>query len=134
MQETSCVQSHSACYGSLQALCRDVAGETETERAEQMTRTLLTAIFLTLFSQMALADDMSDDMSDDMADKGKYSVIIKDSLDKNGADCRIDTYNVKDKTSEAIIFSIKCTRSSYLKDIEVNCTPRPAAQCFVSKY
>ena len=91
-----------------------------------MTRTLLTAIFLTLFSQTALADDM--------ADKGKYSAIIKDSLDKNGADCRIDTYSVKDKTSEAIIFSIKCTRSSYLKDIEVTCTQRPAAQCFVSKY
>ena len=91
-----------------------------------MTRTLLTAIFLTLFSQTGLADDM--------ADKGKYSAIIKDSLDKNGADCRIDTYGVKDKTSEAIIFSIKCTRSSYLKDIEVTCTQRPAAQCFVSKY
>ena len=126
MQDASGVQSHSTCYGSLQALCSDVAGATETERAEQMTRTLLTAIFLTLFSQMALADDM--------ADKGKYSAIIKDSLDKNGADCRIDTYSVKDKTSEAIIFSIKCTRSSYLKDIEVTCTPRPAAQCFVSKY
>ena len=126
MQDASGVQSHSTCYGSLQALCSDVAGATETERAEQMTRTLLTAIFLTLFSQTALADDM--------ADKGKYSAIIKDSLDKNGADCRIDTYSVKDKTSEAIIFSIKCTRSSYLKDIEVNCTPRPAAQCFVSKY
>ena len=95
-----------------------------------MTRTLLTAIFLTLFSQTALADDMANDM----ADKGKYSVVIKDSLDKNGADCRIDTYSVKGKTSEAIIFSIKCTRSSYLKDIEVTCTQRPAAQCFVSKY
>ena len=126
MQETSCVQSHSTCYESLQALCRDVAGETGTQRAKQMTRTLLTAIFLTLFSQTALADDM--------ADKGKYSAIIKDSLDKNGADCRMDTYSVKDKTSEAIIFSIKCTRSSYLKDIEVTCTPRHAAKCFVSKY
>ena len=126
MQETSCVQSHSACYGSLQALCRDVAGETETERAEQMTRTLLTAIFLTLFSQTALADDI--------ANKGKYSAIIKDSLDKNGADCRINTYSVKDKTSEATIFSIKCTRSSYLKDIEVTCTQPLAEPCFVTKY
>ena len=54
-----------------------------------MTRTLLTAIFLMFFSQTALADDM--------ADKGKYSAIIKDSLDKNGADCRIDTYTVKEK-------------------------------------
>jgi hypothetical protein len=126
MQDASGVQSHSACYGSLQALCRDVAGETETERAEQMTRTLLTAIFLTSFSQTALADDT--------ADTGKYNATIKDSLDKNGADCRVDTYSVKDKTSESIIFSIKCTRSSYLKDIEVTCTQRPAAQCFVSKY
>ena len=126
MQDASGVQSHSACYGSLQALCRDVAGETKTEKAEQMTHTLLTAIFLTLFSQTALADDT--------ADTGKYNAIIKDSLDKNGADCRVDTYSVKDKTSESIIFSIKCTRSSYLKDIEVTCTQRPAARCFVSKY
>ena len=91
-----------------------------------MTRTLLTAIFLTSFSQTALADDT--------ADTGKYNATIKDSLDKNGADCRVDTYSVKYKTSESIIFSIKCTRSSYLKDIEVTCTQRPAARCFVSKY
>tara|TARA_B110000977_G_scaffold85949_1_gene114529 strand:+ start:155 stop:430 length:276 start_codon:yes stop_codon:yes gene_type:complete len=91
-----------------------------------MTRTLLTAIFLTLFSHTAWADDM--------LDKGNYSALINGTLDKNGADCRVDTYSVKEKTSIAIIFSIKCTRSSYLKEIEVTCTQTPSEQCFVSRY
>ena len=91
-----------------------------------MTRTLLTAIFLTLFSQTAWGDNM--------LDKGNYSALINDTLDKNGADCRVDTYSVKEKTSIAIIFSIKCTRSSYLKEIEVTCTQTPSEQCFVSRY
>ena len=46
-----------------------------------MTRALIIAIFLTLFSQMAWADEIPD--------KGKYSEVIKDSLDLNGADCRV---------------------------------------------
>ena len=91
-----------------------------------MARIIPISIFITLFNKTVWADEMSD--------KGKYSAVIRHSLDKNGADCRVNTYSVKEKTGEAIIFSIKCTRSSYLKDIEVNCTPRPAAQCFVSKY
>ncbi len=91
-----------------------------------MIRTILTAIFLTMFSQTAWADEM--------LDKGNYSALINDALDKNGADCRVDTYSVKEKPSIAIIFSIKCTRSSYLKEIEVTCTQTPSEQCFVSKY
>jgi hypothetical protein len=91
-----------------------------------MTRTLLTAIFLTLLSQTAWADEI--------LDKGNYSATIKDSLGKNGADCRVDTYSVKEKTSIAIIFSIKCTRTSYLQEIEVTCTQTPSEQCFVSRY
>ena len=87
-----------------------------------MARIISISIFITLFNQTVWADEMSD--------KGKYSAIIKDSLDKNGADCRMDTYSVKDKTSEAIIFSIKCTRSSYLKDIEVTCTPTTCRAMF----
>ena len=91
-----------------------------------MTRTLLTAIFLTLFSQTAWADEMFD--------KGDYTALIDDTLDKNGADCRVDTYSVEEKTSTAIIFLIKCTHASYLKEIEVTCTQIPSEQCFVSRY
>ena len=91
-----------------------------------MTRALITAIYLTLLSQMAWADEMPD--------KGKYSTMIKDSLDLNGADCRFQEYSVKAKTALKIIFSIKCTRPSYLRDIEVTCTQRSAEQCFVSRY
>ena len=72
--------------------------------------------------------------ADEMPVKGKYSKMIKDSLDLNGADCRIEKYSVKVKTDSKIIFSIKCTRSSYLKDIEVTCTQTSAEQCFVSRY
>ena len=39
-----------------------------------MTRTLLTAIFLTLFSQTAWADEM--------LDKDDYTALINDTLDK----------------------------------------------------
>ena len=91
-----------------------------------MTPTLFTVIFLTLFSQTAWADAM--------LDKGNYSAIIKDSLDRNGADCRVDAYSVEENTSIAIIFSIKCTQASYLKEIEVTCTKTPSEQCFVSRY
>ena len=91
-----------------------------------MNRVLITAIFLTLLSQMAWADETPD--------KGKYSTMIKDSLDLNGADCRVQEYSVKAKTASKIIFSIKCTRSSYLTDIEVTCTKTSTEQCFVSRY
>ena len=91
-----------------------------------MNRVLITAIFLTLLSQMAWADETPD--------KGKYSTMIKDSLDLNGADCRVQEYSVKAKTAPKIIFSIKCTRSSYLTDIEVTCTKTSTEQCFVSRY
>ena len=40
---------------SIERLCLDVLGETGTERAKQMTRNILTFIFLTLFSQTASA-------------------------------------------------------------------------------
>ena len=103
-----------------------MAGKTGTGRPRQMNRVLITAIFLTLLSQMAWADEMPD--------KVKYSTMIKDSLDLNGADCRVQEYSVKAKTASKIIFSIKCTRSSYLKDIEVPCTQTSAEQCFVSRY
>ena len=66
-----------------------------------MNRVLITAIFLTLLSQMAWADEMPDE--------GKYSTMIKDSLDLNGADCRVQEYSVKAKTALKIIFSIKYT-------------------------
>ena len=66
-----------------------------------MARIIPLSIFITLFNQTVLADEMSD--------KGKYSAIIRDSLDKNGADCRVDTYSVKEEIGEAIMFSIKCT-------------------------
>ena len=91
-----------------------------------MTRALITAIFLTLFSHIAYADEMPD--------KGKYNAMIENSLDLNGADCRVQEYSVKAKTALKIIFSIKCTRSSYLTDIEVTCTQTSADQCFVSRY
>ena len=91
-----------------------------------MTRTLLTVIFLTLLSQTAWGDEM--------LDKGDFTALINDTLDKNGADCRVDTYSVEEKTSIAIIFLIKCTQASYLKEIEVTCTKTPSEQCFVSRY
>ena len=103
-----------------------MAGETRTGRPRQMTRALIIAIFLTLFSQIAWADEIPD--------KGKYSEVIKDSLDLNGADCHVQKYNVKAKTASKIIFSIKCTHSSYLTDIEITCTQTSAEQCFVSRY
>ena len=103
-----------------------MADETETGKPRQMIRALITAIFLTLFSHMAYADEMPD--------KGKYNAMIKDSLDLNGSDCRVQEYSVKAKTALKIIFSIKCTRSSYLTDIEVTCTQTSAEQCFVSRY
>ena len=91
-----------------------------------MIRALIAVMFLTLLSQMAWADEMPD--------KDKYSTMIKDSLDLNGADCRVYEYNTKAKTASKIIFSIKCTRSSYLTNIEVTCTQTSAEQCFVSRY
>ena len=91
-----------------------------------MTRIILISIFLTLFSQTAWADEM--------LDKGDYTALINDTLDKNGADCRVDAYNVEENTSVAMIFSIKCTQASYLKEIEVTCTKTPSEQCFVSRY
>ena len=100
--------------------------EPRTVRPRQMTRALITAIFLTLFSQMAWADEMPD--------KGKYSAMIKDIIDTNGADCRVKEYSVKAKTASKMIFSIKCTLSSYLADIEVTCNQTCAEQCFVSRY
>ena len=103
-----------------------MAGETGTGRPKQKTRAVITAILLTLLSQMARADEMPD--------KDKYSTMIKDSLDLNGADCRVQEYSVKTKTALKIIFSIKCTRSSYLTDIEITCTQTSAEQCFVSRY
>ena len=103
-----------------------MAGETGSGKSKQMTRALITAIFLTLFSHMAYADEM--------ADNGKYNAMIKDGLDRNGADCRLGTYSVKEETSVAIIFSITCTRSSYLKEIEMTCAQTPSKQCFVSGY
>ena len=103
-----------------------MAGATGTGRPKQMTRAIITAIFFTLLSQMVWADEMPD--------KDKYSTMIKDSLDLNGADCRVQEYSVKAKTASKIIFSIKCTRSSYLTDIEVTCTKTSAEQCFVSRY
>jgi hypothetical protein len=81
---------------------------------------------MTLFSQTAWADGMPVE--------GDYSALINDTLDKNGADCRADTYGVKENTSAAVIFSIRCIHSSYLKDIEVTCPQTPSEQCFVSKY
>ena len=103
-----------------------MVGEAKNERDGQMTRTLITAIFLTLFSQAAWANEMPD--------KGKYNAMIKDGLDRNGADCRLGTYSVKVETSLAIIFSITCTRSSYLKEIEMTCAQTSSKQCFVSGY
>ena len=91
-----------------------------------MARIISISIFITLFSQTAWADAM--------LDKGNYSAIIKDGLDRNGADCRVDTYNVKEKTGPAIIFSIKCNRTSYPKEVEVTCTQTVSKQCFVSGY
>ena len=92
-----------------------------------MTRTLLTAIFLTLFSQTAWADEM--------LDKGDYTALINDTLDKNGADCRVDTYSVKRKNKHSNNFLNKMlTHASYLKEIEVTCTQTPSEQCFVSRY
>ena len=89
-----------------------------------MTRAVITAIFLTLLSQMAWADEMPD--------KGKYNTMIKDSLDLNGADCRVQEYSVKAKTASKIIFSIKCTRSSYLTNIEVTCTQTSASNVLLA--
>ena len=103
-----------------------MADQTGTGRLRKMTRALVTVIFLTLLSQVAWADAMPD--------KGKYSAMIKDSLNLNGADCRVQEYSVKAKTASKIIFSIKCTRSSYLTDIEVTCTQTSAEHCFVSRY
>ena len=103
-----------------------MAGQTGTGRPRQVPPALITAILLTLLSQMAWADEM--------LDKGKYSKVIKDSLDSNGADCRAQEYSVKAKTASKIIFPIKCTRSSYLTDIEVTCIQTSAEQCFVSRY
>ena len=91
-----------------------------------MARIISISIFITLFSQTAWADEMPV--------KGDYSALIDDTLHKNGVDCRVDTYSVKENTSVAIIFSIRCTHSSYLKDIEVTCTQTPSEQCFVSRY
>ena len=103
-----------------------MADETETGKPRQMIRALIAVMFLTLLSQMAWADEMPD--------KDKYSTMIKDSLDLNGADCRVYEYSTKAKTASKIIFSIKCTRSSYLTNIEVTCTQTSAEQCFVSRY
>ena len=91
-----------------------------------MTRTLLTAILLTLFSQMAWADEMHG--------KGNYSATIDDTLNKNGADCHVETYSVLVETASVVIFSIKCSSSSYLKDIEVTCTQSATEKCSVSSY
>ena len=91
-----------------------------------MTRITLISIFLTLLSPTAWADEM--------LDKGDYTALINDTLDKNGADCHADTYSVEENTSVAMIFSIKCTQASYLKEIEVTCTKTPSEQCFVSRY
>ena len=91
-----------------------------------MTRIILISIFLTLFSQTAWVDEM--------LDKGDYTALINDTLDKNGADCRVDAYSVEENTSVAMIFLIKCTQASYLKEIEMTCTKTPSEQCFVSRY
>ena len=101
---------------------------------EQMTRKL-TLFFVCAF-EVALILFLAawTAWADEMLFKDDYSVLINDTLDKNGADCRVDTYSVKEKTSIAIIFSIKCTHASYLKEIEVTCTQTPSEQCFVSSY
>lgn len=91
-----------------------------------MTRTLFTTILLTLFNQIPWADEMPD--------KGKYSATIDDTLDKNGADCRVETYSVLVETASVVIFSIKCSSSSYLKDIGVTCTQSATEKRSVSRY
>ena len=91
-----------------------------------MTRTLLTAIFLTLFSQTAWADEI--------LDKVRLSATILATLDKSGADCRAETYGIVAEKASKVIFSIKCSSTSYLKDIEVTCTRTATEKCFVSRY
>jgi hypothetical protein len=71
---------------------------------------------------------------DEMLGKGNYSATIDDTLNKNGADCHVETYSVLVETASVVIFSIKCSSSSYLKDIEVTCTQSATEKCSVSSY
>ena len=40
-------------------------------------------------------------------------------LQENGADCEIKNFSLKAKAKENLVFSIECTNSSYLDDIEI---------------
>ena len=91
-----------------------------------MNRTLLAAMFLILFSQTAWAEQT--------LDKSRFSTTIIDTLDTNGADCRVETYNVVAETASEVVFSIKCSSSSYLKNVEVTCTQIATEKCLVSRY
>ena len=91
-----------------------------------MTRTQLTAILITLVSQAAWADKTPD--------KSKFTTTIIDTLDKNGADCRVESHRILAETASEVIFSVKCSNSSYLKNVEVTCVKPTKNKCIVSGY
>ena len=91
-----------------------------------MTRTQLTAILVALFSQAAWADKTPDN--------SKLTATIIDSLDKNGADCRVESHRILAETASEVIFSVACSNSSYLKNVEVTCVKPTEDKCLVSGY
>ena len=91
-----------------------------------MTRTLLAAIFLTLFSQTAWADETPD--------KSDLTTTIIDTLEKNGADCSVESRRILAETASEVIFSVQCSNSSYLENVEVTCVKPTLDKCLVSGY
>ena len=66
-----------------------------------MIWTLITALFLTVFSQTVWASETPNMVN--------YSAIINDSLDRNGADCRLDTFSVKEKKDKQLFSQLNAT-------------------------
>ena len=73
-------------------------------------------------------------IAEDIVDTRKYDSLIPLTLKKNGVDCEIEKFKFKTKAEENLIFSIECTKSSYLNDVEITCTRFSEVYCKVSRY
>ena len=67
-------------------------------------------------------------------DLSRYSSLIASTLLDDGADCGIESFSLTAKTKLNSVFLIKCSKSSYLNEVEITCKLSPEDLCEVSRY
>ena len=86
---------------------------------------VLAFTFLIFFPSSAFAE---------ITDLGRYSSSINSTLVEDGADCEIESFYLSVTTKLNSVFLVKCSESSYLKEVEITCALSPDEQCEVTKY